>query len=218
MGDSPSKPVDGVEQGNEHRHSGQRRIEDFVSLMNDNVMDFYNASLVRPDKAGIEKATETWTPPPSNFLKANTDAAYREGRTALAFVLRDEGGNIIYLASKLERAASPLEAEFMALEWALKLSEANYWSNITWSADSQDMVKAINAVEDPAQWDTGYLALGCRKVLGSKKWKLNWNSRTSNLLADSLAKRSLQSIQSFLFSGVLESFSSLSSCFSLIVR
>ncbi|KAF3430988.1 hypothetical protein FNV43_RR25718 [Rhamnella rubrinervis] len=61
----------------------------------------------------------------------------------------------------------------MALEWALKLSEAHHWSNILWSADSQKMVNAINAVEESSQWDTRYLALGCRRMLGLKKWKLN---------------------------------------------
>ncbi|KAF3439960.1 hypothetical protein FNV43_RR18238 [Rhamnella rubrinervis] len=131
---------------NEQRHSGKKRIEDFVRILNDNVMDFYNALKVRLDTTSFEKGTETWTRPPSNYLKANTDAAYREGRTALAFVLRDDFGNIVYLASKLERASSPLEAEFMALECALKLSEAHHWSNILWSADSQEMVNAINAV------------------------------------------------------------------------
>ncbi|KAF3443322.1 hypothetical protein FNV43_RR13004 [Rhamnella rubrinervis] len=152
--------------------------------------------------------------------KANTDAAYREGLVALAFVLRDDSGNIVYLESKLDRAESPLEAEFMALAWALKISEGKHWSNIIWSADSQEMVKEINVVEDPSQWETRYVALSCRRMLNSKHWKLNWNARSSNSLADSIAKLTLRCNNPFLFSSIAESFSSSNfpSSFSLIVR
>ncbi|KAF3437451.1 hypothetical protein FNV43_RR20204 [Rhamnella rubrinervis] len=80
----------------------------------------------------------------------------------------------------------------MALVWALKISEGKHWSNIIWSADSQEMVKEINAMEDPSQWDTRYLMISCRRTLSSRHWKLNWNARSSNSLADSIAKWTLR--------------------------
>ena len=56
---------------------------------------------------------------PVNWLKANTDAAFKEGIAALAFVLRDSSGNVIYFETKLDTASSPFEAELRALAWAL---------------------------------------------------------------------------------------------------
>ncbi|KAF3436727.1 hypothetical protein FNV43_RR19474 [Rhamnella rubrinervis] len=88
----------------------------------------------------------------------------------------------------------------MALVWALKISEGKHWSNIIWSADSQEMVKEINAMEDPSQWDTRYLMISCRRMLSLRHWKLNWNARSSNSLADSIAKWTLRSSIPFLFS------------------
>lgn len=47
--------------------------------------------------------------------KANTNVALKEGMTALAFVIKDNLGNVIHLKTKLDYASSPLEAEFKAL-------------------------------------------------------------------------------------------------------
>ncbi|KAF3448840.1 hypothetical protein FNV43_RR09554 [Rhamnella rubrinervis] len=73
-----------------------------------------------------EQMMEKWRPPPKDWYKANTDAAFKNGTAALAMVIRDEKGRVLQMFSLLTNANSPLEAEFKALEWAMKLtSEEN---------------------------------------------------------------------------------------------
>ncbi|KAF3437581.1 hypothetical protein FNV43_RR20337 [Rhamnella rubrinervis] len=64
-----------------------------------------------------------WCPAPLNWLKANIDAAFKDGIAALAFVLRDENGRVVFLASKLDCAPDAMEAELKALVWPLRQQE-----------------------------------------------------------------------------------------------
>ncbi|KAF3437400.1 hypothetical protein FNV43_RR20153 [Rhamnella rubrinervis] len=113
------------------------------------------------DLLGVDKALWILDEPP---LSSNSKNAMSQLSKSVDNKARDAPGGVP--RSKL------------SLPWNGLWSEAHHWSNILWSADSQEMVNAINAVEEPSQWDTRYLALGCRRL------QLNWNARTSNLLAD----------------------------------
>ena len=169
---------------------------------------------VDPPKVACERGmtgreVEQWVPPPLEWLKVNTDAAFKEGAAALAMVVRDSCGKVLLLQTKLETAHSPMEAELKALSWALESVVSMSWRNLIWSSDAQFMVKEINSNSDPCEWNTRYMVLSCRELLSSNGWILGWNARDSNQLADIAAKFSLSSISSFSFSGEVDLCSSL---------
>ncbi|KAF3456757.1 hypothetical protein FNV43_RR01411 [Rhamnella rubrinervis] len=100
------------------------------------------------------------TPNTADWSKVNTDA-----EAALAVVMRDEKGRVLYLASYLTNAGSSLEAELKALEWALELAVEKEWNKVIWSSDAQAAVNEVKSVSDPCSWDTRYLVLNCRDLL-----------------------------------------------------
>ncbi|KAF3437928.1 hypothetical protein FNV43_RR20684 [Rhamnella rubrinervis] len=60
--------------------------------------------------AGLAKELkESWRSPMKNWLKANTDAAFKDGNAAFGIILRDEQGRVLFLASKLSRASNAAE-------------------------------------------------------------------------------------------------------------
>lgn len=66
--------------------------------------------------------TLKWTPPPLGWLKANTNAAFNGERAAIGVVVQDHRGCVNLLSSKLIVCDSALEAELMALDWAIVLA------------------------------------------------------------------------------------------------
>ena len=94
-----------------------------MKLLNDGVSDFLKIVEAPPETNIKDKVATPWEPPPVNWLKANTDAAFKEGTVALAFVLRDSSSYVIYFETKLDIASSPFEAELRALAWALDITK-----------------------------------------------------------------------------------------------
>ena len=184
---------------NERIHSGRKKLEDFVKIFNHRVIEFSRVLEEKPENVKL-KVQETWTPPPSEWIKGNIDAAYKDGVAALAMVLRDSNSRVVFLATKLDAASSSLEAEMKAFAWALEMAQSMAWHKIIWSSDAQAMVKEINSNKDPLDWHTRYLTLFCRQILQSKAWILVWNERGSNQLADRAAKITLSKKNNFYFS------------------
>ena len=102
---------------------------------------------------------------PVNWLKANTDATFKERTVALTFVLKDSFVNVIYLEPKLYTASTPFEVELRALAWALYITKDKSWKNVVWSSD---VVKEINSSLDPFQWDTRYFFIFSWRILQLK--------------------------------------------------
>ncbi|KAF3450668.1 hypothetical protein FNV43_RR06757 [Rhamnella rubrinervis] len=143
------------ENRNEKNHHGKRRFEDFVRLLNDGVANFMKVLDGLLGKRNKEEAKEIWEPPSINWLKANIDAASKEGLATFAFVLRDEYGAVIHLETKL-LSASSLEADriqsFSLGGWDTRYMTFGYrrtllskeWK-LTWNAGSSNILTDIIA-------------------------------------------------------------------------
>ncbi|KAF3444745.1 hypothetical protein FNV43_RR14438 [Rhamnella rubrinervis] len=131
---------------NEVVFGGKRKMADYVNILNDKVNEFLTGFLIDKDK-NPRLVTEFWKPPPSDWCKINVDAAFCEGNAALALIMRNEQGRVLYLASKLVTAASSYEAELKALEWGFGLASENNWSKICWSSDALVVVNEILSSE-----------------------------------------------------------------------
>ena len=185
---------------NEKLHSGRKNIDDFIRLLNGGVADFLSVLENQLRNSMTEKVIKRWSPLSEGNFKVNIDAAFIEGQAALAMVQRNSEGEVLFLASKLETANSPKEAEMKALVWALEIAVSKNWSNLVWSLDAQVVVKEINSNIDPCDWSTRYLILQCRELLCSNGWWLEWNERETNQLADKVAKLTLNSRNVLFFS------------------
>lgn len=78
------------------------------------------------------------------------------------------------------------------------------WHNLSFSSDAQNVVKEIMC-KGPCGWHTRNRVLEIKRTLAAKEWCMNWKTRTSNILAHALAKKSLAST-------CTGTFSSLSLC------
>lgn len=85
------------------------------------------------------------------------------------------------------------DAEFKVLEWASGLIEEKGWGNIMWSSDALMVVKEINAKNSPNDWSASNDLLVIRCRFETNKWRMSWNARTSNILADLIAKNTASS-------------------------
>lgn len=70
-----------------------------------------------------------WSPPIIGWWKINSEAAYANGRAAVAFVARDDDGLLIQTSAKCIDAPSVAEAEVLALEWAVLEAVDRGWRN-----------------------------------------------------------------------------------------
>lgn len=74
------------------------------------------------------------------------------------------------------------------------------WRNLVFSPDAFNLTKEINVVTNLGGWFSQSHVLYIRNALSKNGWKLEWDSRSSNALADMLAKKAFKAICSFSFS------------------
>ena len=142
------------------------------------------SSIVPTDPSPVEE----WKAPPPNWLKINVDAAFKKEDAAAAMVVRDNRGKLLFLDTKLFKCYSAMDAEIQAIEWASSKAEHSGWKNIQWSIDAKEVTKIILDSSFPANWSSWYEIQNLRIRFGRGDWKLEWNRREQNIVADSTAK------------------------------
>nr|XP_048327574.1 uncharacterized protein LOC125421847 [Ziziphus jujuba var. spinosa] len=175
---------------NESLFSGPGSPHEEVSHFNHVVEDFMTFSEASFDAA--TRPEEFWRPPAEGWWKINTDAAFSNGQAGLAFTVRNWKGELLYLASKCINCDSPLEAELKALVWEAKEAANRNWNNLEWSSNSALVVENITSHEDPTGWDSRCDFIFLQSLFSSYCWKIRWNSRETNGLADCVAKKVLK--------------------------
>ncbi|RYR46385.1 hypothetical protein Ahy_A07g032125 isoform B [Arachis hypogaea] len=88
-----------------------------------------------------------WRPPPSNWLKANVDAAFRKetGIGAIAVVIRDYKGRIILGFSGKIQTKSSIAAEAQAIRQALIIVNNLQMGKTLIESDNLKLVQAIKS-------------------------------------------------------------------------
>ena len=190
---------------NEVAHGGKRKLTDYMQMLHERIEDFITGMEGSCFFGRTTGPKERWSPPPPKWLKANVDASYKEGTSALALVVRDEQGRVVFLASQLESAENAMVAELKALVWALQIAKERSWQQVVWSSDAKTIVDEVLASYEPCGWESRYSILLCRKLLQERSWILVWNARSSNTVADVTAKFTLASNNCLYFSHCLRS-------------
>lgn len=180
-------------------HSGETDFKAFVRHFELLVMEFSEQIVLEAKATPSEPRVERWKCPHSGWLKLNTDATLCDGKVALAFVIRNENGVIIHLASKLVDCETALEAEILAILLATEEAEALGWNKIIWSTDSANSAKEINSSKDPDGWNTRDNILHIKARFAIFNWQIRWNHRSSNFLDDKVARDSFNCSFPFYF-------------------
>ncbi|KAF3455745.1 hypothetical protein FNV43_RR00387 [Rhamnella rubrinervis] len=142
-------------------HGGKRQLMDYVSILNEMTTEFLNNMKQGSSTGCQEIIKEKWIPPTSGWFKINIDAAYKDGKAALALVKLDELGRVMYLAFKLASASTHFEAEIKAIEWAFEIAVEKNWKNIIWSSNALTAMKELLSPSDPISWETRRMCHEC---------------------------------------------------------
>ncbi|KAF3449091.1 hypothetical protein FNV43_RR09815 [Rhamnella rubrinervis] len=70
-----------------------------------------------------------WKPSQAGWIKANTDTAFKDGQVALAFVIRNNMGRLLFPATKLITCTHHHMEELLAVDWAIEHVASCNWKN-----------------------------------------------------------------------------------------
>lgn len=103
------------------------------------------------ERTGVQSTTisnqrHCWTPPPTGWIKCNSDGAWDKKRdmSGLGWICRDEQGFFLWAGARsVTSSASAIVAEAEALKWAAETLRFGY-TNIIFESDAQVLVKMSN--------------------------------------------------------------------------
>ncbi|KAL5557491.1 hypothetical protein UlMin_039727 [Ulmus minor] len=173
-----------------------RNIMLFASVLFDSIWKYRNSIIhggpistptSSPSCAAVEPAP--WTPPPTDWIKVNSDAAISISEVVIACVARDCKGVIISWSSRKLSPCSPLMAEALALELALKMACDAGWKYAIFASDSKIVIDALNSRNSDSPWAISSILDNCSLLVTYfSACSLVFAPRLSNLLAHNLAK------------------------------
>ncbi|XP_020599734.1 uncharacterized protein LOC110039117, partial [Phalaenopsis equestris] len=104
-----------------------------------------------------------WSPPPTGWLKVNTDGSFSNDFAGIGGIFRNSYGSpIIYFTTPVV-AMDALEAEFVAIYWAIKIASYFNMGPLIIETHSTNCIKIHLRVETPpwniTRWNNLFLAL-----------------------------------------------------------
>lgn len=125
---------------------------------------------------------------PLGWLKINTDAAFKDGKAFLGFVVRDDCGSLFWSSSNVVKCHTAHHAEMSAIMWALEFAAHMDWNNIVWSSDAFEAVRNVTSPSTPKGWHCRYDSFRIESSFACFYWKISWNPQSSIFLANTFAK------------------------------
>lgn len=105
--------------------------------------------------------------------------------------MHEHKGKVILLAGQECCCETPFEAEVKAIRWVAELLDEKGWCNLEWTSDAATVVKEITSSTDPCRWSTKFDMMRIKSLFEENGWKIEWQSRQSNSLANAIAKWTL---------------------------
>lgn len=113
----------------------QFHVTEFIQSMDSNKIDRGNSGKIRTGSH--------WRPPPDNYIKVNTNAAYspRNGKCMMGIIFRDSSGTYLTTAANAIVAPSPLVAEALALREAISMAVNLQIPSVNFEYDNQCLIE-----------------------------------------------------------------------------
>jgi hypothetical protein len=131
---------------------------------------------------------ETWTPPPTNWVKINFDTAIRDSFSAQAAICRDDKGHILQAISQISISCSPNVGEAMAAQLAISLALSLKKDRFIIEGDSEVVVLSLKNPNFVRDWRISAIILNSLESIPSTSlWEVRNISRSANFCAHSMA-------------------------------
>ena len=159
-----------------------RRVAEFSNLHS---LEVLSPSPISPN---------AWSPPPAGTIKLNVDAAVGLTSTAMAVLARDHTGAPIKIWAKKYVRCLPIQAEAVAVLWAINLASAEGWSRIIIEGDSKICFDALSDKGSLPPWSISNIVSDVFSVsLSFISVSFVWVKRVCNMAAHAAAKIAIQS-------------------------
>ncbi|KAL3614030.1 hypothetical protein CASFOL_042104 [Castilleja foliolosa] len=130
-----------------------------------------------------------WTPPPTDWIKANVDASFVNGKAQTGIILRDCNGSVFEAASYSHDCIDPTAAETLAIFDACKLIASLKIKKAILESDCLVAITMITSDSLNAFWTVSPILEKIFKVWHCwPDWKFNFAPRMANRAAHSLAQ------------------------------
>ena len=108
---------------------------------------------------------QVWFPPSRRDIKINVDAAVGPRFSAIAVVMRDWRGELVFAGSMKVNTTLPLQVEAEAVIWAISLAPALDGDYVHVESDSQVVVSLLSNLTLPPPWRIRSLCVDLRSLL-----------------------------------------------------
>ncbi|KAL5558279.1 hypothetical protein UlMin_034490 [Ulmus minor] len=152
------------------------------------------SSLVESLSRLSAEVTPSWAPPPTDWIKINCDASLNAFGTSIACVARNDKADIIRWEARRIGPCSPLVAEALAVEMAIKMAVQASWRYILLVSDSKSVIKVLQNRNTDPPWSISSILDNCMlNICNFSAYSFVYILRAANLIAHNIAKWCLHS-------------------------
>ena len=147
----------------------------------------------------ITNQANPWRPPPSNWVKCNSDSAWHNERdtSGLGWICRNETGEVLWAGARaVTKTGSAILAEAEALKWGAETLANFGYKNIIFETDSLQLAKMINGTEEVWPILHPTIELIRHHLLQIGSFEVRFYPRGGNKAADIIAKESITFVSS----------------------
>ena len=137
---------------------------------------------------------ERWKPPPQNWIKCNTDGAWKKDSEScgVGWVSRDQSGKLVWAgARELPTLGSPIKFEAEAIRWAIHTLVGFNYQQVIVETDSLELTKMINGTEAPWPKLRPIIQDISNMLVTKEAYRVEFFPLSGNKVTDRTAKESL---------------------------
>lgn len=133
-----------------------------------------------------------WEPPPSSFIKINTDGAFTSSRSLAAFgiIARDSGGSAQWWRSGKVLVDSALSIEAWALRIACSAAVEDNLECVIFESDCKNLVSYVVNDQAECPWAISAIVEDIKSWAKNREWIFKWCRRATNSAAHWIATNS----------------------------
>ena len=152
------------------------------------------AEKIEAKRATTSVQTLTWKPPPTDWLKCNSDGAWHQNRetSGLGWICRDASGHVLWAEARaVTKMDSSILTEAEALRWGAETLAGFGYKNVIFETDSLSLVKMINGNEEVWPVLQPTVEMIRHALLRIQSYEVRFYPRGGNKAADRIAKETI---------------------------